>query len=384
VSVEHHERLARLLDVSRDELRQRAQTLFSRESGRDYPVPIVLCGMGRLGQITLHGLRRTNAHVVAVADNNPKRQGEQLNGHSILSVDDAADRFGDTAVFVPTIYTARPLRDQLRQKGLRVASARALFFQYPEELLPHASISAPDPIAEQRDEILAGLDLWSDEPSKAEYVAQLAWQSLAELHVPDWVSPEEIYFPSDLVRLGANEVFVDCGAFDGDSVRAFLARTGGHFGRVLAFEPDPENFENLETFVATLPPDQRERIQLAQVAVHSASGTLKFASASGAGSSVDSTGNIEVRAEPLDSLLRGIRPTFIKMDIEGAEPNALAGAAMTLRSFAPTLAVCVYHDREHLWRIPQIIRDANPEYRLFLRRYSDESWESVCYAMRAH
>ena len=74
------------------------------------------------------------------------------------------------------------------------------------------------------------------------------------------------------------------------------------------------------------------------------------------------------------------RPTFLKMDIEGAEPDALAGAAAILRDSAPTLAICLYHERCHLWRLPAQIHEANPKYRLFLRRHSDESWETVCYA----
>jgi Methyltransferase FkbM domain len=73
--------------------------------------------------------------------------------------------------------------------------------------------------------------------------------------------------------------------------------------------------------------------------------------------------------------------SFLKMDIEGAEPDALMGARATLARHAPTLAVCLYHRREHLWQIPRIILDANPRYRLSLRRHSDESWETVCYGL---
>ena len=69
------------------------------------------------------------------------------------------------------------------------------------------------------------------------------------------------------------------------------------------------------------------------------------------------------------------------MDIEGAEPSALRGATGTLRAKAPTLAVCLYHAREHLWQIPKAICDANPHYRVFLRRHSDECWETVAYAL---
>jgi hypothetical protein len=76
-----------------------------------------------------------------------------------------------------------------------------------------------------------------------------------------------------------------------------------------------------------------------------------------------------------------ISPTFIKMDIEGAEPLALLGAHELLRRYHPVLAVCTYHRTEHLWQIPNLIHAIAPEYRIFLRRYAEECWEGVCYAI---
>jgi FkbM family methyltransferase len=183
------------------------------------------------------------------------------------------------------------------------------------------------------------------------------------------------------VRLGDHEVFVDCGAFDGDTLRAFLQRKGNQFDRLIAFEPDPTNFDALQTAITNLPAGTRDRISVRRVAVHSGRETLRFSSADGAGSAVTFAGDIEVEANSLDELLTDVEPTFIKMDIEGAEPNALRGAMGTLRTKAPTLAICLYHAREHLWVLPNAIRAANPNYRIYLRRHSDECWETVAYAL---
>jgi FkbM family methyltransferase len=285
-------------------------------------------------------------------------------------------------VFITTIYTARPLREQLTAMNVPVASARAVFFQYPDVFLPHASVASPESIASQADEIVAGLELWGDDASREEYIAQIAWHSLAKTEVPPWTPASVTYFPADLIRLSDHEVFVDCGAFDGDTLREFMRRTGDRFDRLVAFEADPVNFDALEASLAKLPAAMRDRITLRRVAVHSSHDTLRFSSSDGAGSAVALAGDIEVEAEPLDGLLRDVDPTFIKMDIEGAEPNALRGAAGTLREKAPTLAICLYHSREHLWELPRAIREANSDYRLFLRRHSDECWETVAYAMR--
>jgi hypothetical protein len=76
-------------------------------------------------------------------------------------------------------------------------------------------------------------------------------------------------------------------------------------------------------------------------------------------------------------------PSFIKMDIEGAEPEALRGASRLMQDRVPSIAACLYHDRKHLWEIPLLIKAAQPSYQLFLRRYADECWETLCYARSA-
>ena len=373
--------LARVLGVGPRELAARADELFERESRRDYPAPLVLCGAGRLGRSMLRGLRSAGADVLGFADNSPRLHGQRIDGCEIVSIDDAVRQHGKSAVFVTAIYTARPLREQLAATRVPVASARAVFFQHPAVFLPHASVDSPESLVTQADDIMEGLDNWADDASRSEYVAQIAWHSLLTTEVGPWTPAAQTYFPEGLVKLSDHEVFVDCGAFDGDTLREFVRRKGDRFEGFVAFEADPTNFRSLEESIASLPAGTRERIVARRIAVHSGRETLRFSSADGAGSAVAAGGDIEVEADSLDALLSGVDPTFIKMDIEGAEPNALRGAFNTLRNKAPTLAICLYHARQHLWELPKAIREANPDYRVFLRRHSDECWETVAYAL---
>jgi hypothetical protein len=69
------------------------------------------------------------------------------------------------------------------------------------------------------------------------------------------------------------------------------------------------------------------------------------------------------------------------MDIEGAELDALAGAGDIMAHSSPVMAVCAYHQCNHLWIIPRILKSANPNYRIFLRRYAEDCWETVYYAV---
>jgi hypothetical protein len=107
---------------------------------------------------------------------------------------------------------------------------------------------------------------------------------------------------------------------------------------------------------------------------------MLFATTGTAGSSLGA-GADQVRVRPLDDILNGHTPTFIKLDVEGAEKDALLGARRTIEQHAPVLAVCLYHRPSDLWELPLLLRSMNPQYSLYLRRYSDECWETVCYAV---
>ena len=77
---------------------------------------------------------------------------------------------------------------------------------------------------------------------------------------------------------------------------------------------------------------------------------------------------------------KDIRINFIKMDIEGAEPNALRGAAETIKRDRPALQICLYHSPEHLWEIPEFIKSLVPEYTFYIGHHSISRGETVLYA----
>jgi FkbM family methyltransferase len=184
-----------------------------------------------------------------------------------------------------------------------------------------------------------------------------------------------------LFNLSADDFFVDVGAYDGDTLRQFLALQGESFRRVLALEPDPDNLSQLQAFLSSLPDSLRSKIEARSFAAGSQSCILRFAAGGGTGSAVSAQGSVEVECVRLDDLLGGLRPTYIKMDIEGAEPDAIAGCERILRDDRPVLAACVYHAQDHLWTIPLAIHKFAPDYRLFIRPHATECRETVCYAV---
>jgi len=223
--------------------------------------------------------------------------------------------------------------------------------------------------------------LWADEASRREYLAQVHWRLQLDFEGLSSPVAHAQYFPDDLFGLSEAEVFVDCGAYDGDSLHIFFERQPTFRGTFIAVEPDPINLQSLKQYVATLPDDWRDRVKILPQAVGARREIVRFAATGLASAGISSTGTLEVESVPLDEMLEDMRPTFIKMDIEGAEVNALIGARRSIETALPVLAICVYHQPDHLWRIPLLIQSFSKEYRFFLRPHNEEGWDLVCYAV---
>ena len=347
---------------------------------------LLLFGAGHLGRKTLAGLRQAGVHPEAFADNDPDLWGKEVSGLPVLPLADAAARF-PRSVCVVTIWRGEGT-DRMRE---RLAQARAagfrkvvpflpLFWKHHEAFLPHYAVDLPHRVVEQRDRVLSAFDVLSDEPSRREFLGEVRWRLRGDFDDLGEPVATEIYFPDDLKTFTPDEEFVDCGAFDGDTIRRFLARVPAFAGRLTAFEPDPRNFEKLRAYTETLPSGLRARIRIFPYAVSRERGTVRFNATGNEAASVG-RGTTEVQAVTLDEILAGGRPTYIKMDTEGSEVDAIEGAARTIAQARPALAICVYHQQNHLWEIPLRIAALAGGYRLYLKPQLLEGWDLVCYAI---
>jgi FkbM family methyltransferase len=347
---------------------------------------LVLFGAGPLGKGVLAGLRKAGVEPLAFADNNRDRWQQQVMGLSVLPPAEAVERYGQTACFVVTIYQGSSVRRQLASLGCqRIVACAPLLWKYADIFIPQCGLELPHRFREQCRNIRRCYAVLEDELSKRELREQLLWRYWLDFSA---LSPQldasDTYFPTDLLSPTPDEVFVDCGSFDGDSIRSFNGHWGGKFRHVFAFEPDPVNREALASNMKAMGISDRGTVM--PYAVGNISGPVSFAFNNSASSHVtaesaksDSGSAIECRR--LDDIEWPLIPTYIKMDIESAEPEALAGASELLRRHQPVLAICTYHRSEHLWQIPNLIHSISPEYHLFLRRYAEECWEGVCYAI---
>jgi FkbM family methyltransferase len=349
---------------------------------------LVLFGAGNLGRKVLQCLRSIGIEPLAFADNGASKWGSQVDGVPVLSPKDSAARYGTSALFLVTIWSLGHFYpDSFAQLGrlgcTHVESTASLRWKFADQLLPDFCQDLPHKLYEQATEVRAAASLWADDSSSRVYLNHVKWRALGDLGALGAPIKEESYFLDSLYRIDDHEVFVDCGAYTGDTAEQVIRRNPAFF-KIVAIEADPENFDRLKQWIGTLEASVASRINALNIAVGAKRGKLRFQAGGGEGAKLASDGNVVVECVPIDDLATDAAPTFIKMDIEGAELDALEGARHSIRTHRPILSICVYHKQNDLWRIPLFIHTLVEDYRLFLRPHDVDGWQLVCYAVPAN
>jgi FkbM family methyltransferase len=333
----------------------------------------VCMGAGNLGRRIARVVRPA-----LICDNNPSLWGSEAENVPVVSPVEAVKRYPDARFVVAIWHPSRneTVMDRIQQlKALGASSVvpfYKLFAEYGNLLLPNLFWERPDYYAGRTEEIARGRALL-DADGREEFDRQM------QLRLGDFsgqlIDPGVQYFPEDIFRLTRSEVFIDCGAYDGDTIAEFRRATDDHYDRIVAFEPAPENFAAVNSAVRG-----DSRITVQPYAADVRRKTVHFA-VGGTGSHISSTGTCEVQTITLDEALEGIAPTYIKFDIEGSEPDALEGGRRTITRHRPKLAVCAYHCPDHLWSIPLQLEELLPGSRLTLRTYCADGFDCVCYCL---
>lgn len=173
-----------------------------------------------------------------------------------------------------------------------------------------------------------------------------------------------------------DEVFIDAGSYNGDTIREFINWNGGNYKKIYAFEPNEDMFTVLKKYVDD---EQLSNVSLLQMATWNRTEDLEFTSDASA-SRIDKSGTTIVKAVGIDSVVGDEKVTYIKMDVEGSELQSLMGAKETICRDKPRLAISVYHKDDDIFILSDYILSLNPEYKFLLRQYNTNFWETILYA----
>jgi len=219
-------------------------------------------------------------------------------------------------------------------------------------------------------------DMLEDEYSKKTYIERIK-RVYTLSNISNVMQPEENQYFDEELKLTDHEVFVDCGAYIGDTAMEFIKRVDGRYSQIYMFEAEKSKADQIKSNL------KEAKYKLYPFGVWSENGKLCFNAEGSSASKISMEGEdgIEIDVVALDSVHFDEVPTFVKMDIEGSEKEALMGAKNIISDYCPKLAICIYHKREDLYELPLLIKTLNPRYKLYIRHYSNHFAETVCYAL---
>mgnify|MGYP002551997969 CR=1 FL=1 len=332
--------------------------------------PVVVYGMGDGAVKILQVMQRYGIRPAAMFASDDFARGNSFMGYTVGKLRDVQAVYDDFIIVLAFAAGYQSLVDKIVEIGKRhtlivpdVPVAGGGLFTY-EYCLEHAA---------ELEEVYGML---ADDESRRVYASIINFKISGNIrYLLDVTTPKtEIY--RKIINLTPNEVYVDLGAYNGDTIQEVLQLTRGKYIRIYAIEPDRKNFKKLCKYL-----DGMNYVYAYNAVAWCLDTTVPFATKAGRQSAVSAFGQ-QIDARSVDSILQGKPATIIKMDVEGCEREALWGASQTIAHFSPKLMVSLYHRNEDIFALPLLIRRLNPNYDLYVRhQLYIPAWETNLYAV---
>ncbi|MDR1063602.1 MAG: FkbM family methyltransferase [Azoarcus sp.] len=330
--------------------------------------PVLIYGAGGTGKSAVRYLKERGAEIAGFLDATAK-PGQRLAEFPVSTLEDWLTRYdpANHEVFIAISNNFfLPQMPALRRKIAEAGFARCTYRPYELARIVAEDVMNRFENAKQHYERslseLARLDaLLADEESR------LCLMNYIRMHCEEketqYYNGTDQYRPSGLPAWPQPLRFIDGGAYTGDTL-ADLSQHGYRLDAIAAFEPDMENVQHLISNSAVY-----ENIIRFPCALGSKMRNLLFRAEGNGSAHITEKGTHHTQCVTLDDVLPSFCPNLIKMDIEGAELEALMGAKNMITRHRPHLAICLYHHPEHLWRIPLLLDEWQLGYRFYLRQH---------------
>ncbi len=337
--------------------------------------PIVLYGMGNgadklLSVLSAHGLEASDFFA-----SDGFVRGHTFHGKRVLSFKEITEKYEQ---FIILLSFGSSLPELLERFELL---DRDYEFYVPELPVAGNTLFTADYYLSVKDKLDAVRSLLADEQSKKVLDGVIEYRLTGQIAplIATASSRSELF--EDVLHPTRYHSYADLGAYNGDTVSELLT-VQPNLKSIWAMEPDRRSFRKLVLRAET--EGWKDRLTAVQACAWSESCSLSLSDEGSRNSHLISGGGRSVEGVDLDSLLCGESVDYIKYDVEGAEAEALSGSRQTIERCMPDLAVSLYHRGEDIWRLPLMIHEIEPEYRLFLRRPPYiPPWDLCLYAVKA-
>ena len=331
--------------------------------------PILLYGMGNGADMIIDVLDSLGIEWCDTFASDGFVRGHHFHGRRVLSYSQAKEIYGDFIILMTFA-----VHDEKTFSYIKELSSSHEFYSPTVPVVGEGYFSY-DFFLENEEKFTQVYNLLADEKSKEDYLNVLRYKISGKTEYLFKAHSEKMSVYSDILKFTDSDIIVDLGAYDGDTIREFVSATDGKYGKIYAFEPDSKNFRKLAEKTAHL-----ENVIRYNIGAWDKKETLYFAKKGGRNSRREESG-VPVEFDSVDNLIKD-KVTLLKMDIEGAEMNALNGASATIKKYLPKLYVCAYHRNEDLFALALKINELSPEYKIYFRQHPYiPAWESNFYAI---
>lgn len=347
------------------------QTAKILERLKNAKEPVVMFGAGLCGAQYFNVLRKNGIEVSCFLDDDEEKQATGFCGLSVLPTSHLSTTGGQIV-----ISSYGP--DKLERRLLSINPDCASRIVKPDFYLWEDGLDYAAYYKEHEEEIVAADALLADEKSRKVFRNLLQYKISRDRALIEAVRDDARlqYFDPAVITFGTDEVFLDLGAYIGDTVEAFAKHVNGEYQKIVALEPDKTNYEQLCKAAEKL-----HDVACYPYGIGATDGITRFASDGTWTSAVSDSGDTEITVKSVDSLFAHGRLTFLKADIEGLEKPMLQGAEKTIREQMPQMAIAVYHCKEDIFQILHTINNNHAGYRFYLRHYTEMPIDTVLYAV---
>ncbi len=354
-----------IFDMCMDEEDGKYNNIISSLQGSN----VVLYGAGGIGYITSNILRDKACNICNFIDDDKAKQGTYVNEIKVVALEDVS--IDIDAIIL--ICLPNPMEAYNKLIGLGYKAVKYYPVMMSEKGFYDVAL-----LIENQNKIESVFNMLSDDLSKIVLSNILKHRITMDFTYLNSIISQKQYFPSDIFTLNDAECFVDGGAYDGETIDAFIDETNNKFSFIYAFEPDLQNYINIKESNKNL---DCNLVKLFNAGLYSKTGVIGFNSHGNSASFICETGKDTISLVKLDEVVGEYKPTYVKLDIEGAEEEALYGMKDTITKCHPKLAISIYHKAADLWELPLIILKISASYKIYIRHYSNGLHETVCYAI---